>query len=101
MTSVNRCPTAVVPIEEVERFEQELVSLFVLAKQRGRHFRAVKKELDTAGVKPAPDPDQIGATYHRRREIAAKGTANRQPAGKGIQVTYTYAQFKAAHRAGS
>ena len=32
-------PTA----EEVERFEREFVSLFMLAKQQGRHFRAERR----------------------------------------------------------
>ncbi len=41
---VNRCPTVVVPAEEVERFTRKYISLFVLAKQQGRHFLAVKKE---------------------------------------------------------
>lgn len=63
---VNRCPVAIVPIEEIERFEAEFVSLFALAKQRGAHFRAVKKELDAAGVKPAFDPEEVGATFYRR-----------------------------------
>jgi hypothetical protein len=41
----NRCPTVVVPIEEVERFGREFVSLFAPARQQGRHFLVVKKEL--------------------------------------------------------
>jgi hypothetical protein len=45
------------------------VSLFVLAKQQGRHFRAVKKELEAADVKPALDPETVGATFFRRSEI--------------------------------
>jgi hypothetical protein len=49
---VNRCPTVVVPAEEVERFARKYISLFALAKQQGRHFRAVKKELDAAGIAP-------------------------------------------------
>jgi len=46
------------------------VSLFGLAKQQGRHFRAVKKELDAAGVKPALNPERIGATFYRRRDCS-------------------------------
>jgi hypothetical protein len=41
---VNRCPTGVVPAGEVESFARKYISLFVLAKQQGRHFRAVKKK---------------------------------------------------------
>jgi hypothetical protein len=29
----------------------------------------VKKALDGAGIKPALDPDQIGATFYRRSEM--------------------------------
>jgi hypothetical protein len=66
---VNRCPTVVVPVADIERFEAEFVTLFTLAKQQGRHFRAVKKELEAAGVKPAFDPDEVGATFYRRADI--------------------------------
>ena len=65
---VNRCPTVVVPAEEVERFEREYVSLFMLAKQQGRHFLKVKQELDAAGITPALDPEKVGATFYRRVE---------------------------------
>jgi hypothetical protein len=58
--------------EEVERFEAEFVSLFVLAKQQGRHFRAVRKELEAVGVKPAMDLEEIGATFYRRAALAGK-----------------------------
>jgi hypothetical protein len=62
---VNRCPTVVVPADEVECFGREYVSLFGLAKQQGRHFRKVKQELDAAGIKPAFDPETVGATFYR------------------------------------
>ena len=54
-----------VTAEEVERFEREYVSLFVLAKQRGQHFRKVKQELDAAGIKPGLDPAKVGATFYQ------------------------------------
>jgi hypothetical protein len=59
---------AVVPVEEVERYAREYISLFALAKQQGRHFLAVKKELDAAGVTPVFNSDQIGATFYRRSD---------------------------------
>jgi hypothetical protein len=61
---VNRCPTVIVSAEEVERIEREYVSLFVLARQQGRHFLAVKKELDAAGIVPALAPKKIGASFY-------------------------------------
>lgn len=68
---INRCPTVVVSTEEVERFEREFVSLFALAKQQGRHFLVVKKELQDAAVEPLFNPKKIGATFYRRRDLAA------------------------------
>jgi hypothetical protein len=69
---VNRCPTVVVPVEEVERFGKQYISLFALAKQQGRHFRKVKQELDTAGVKPALDPEKVGATFYGRAALTMR-----------------------------
>ena len=69
---VNRCPTVVVPVEEVERFARKYISLFALAKQQRRHFRAVKKELEAAGVDPALDPVKVGATFYRRAALTIR-----------------------------
>jgi hypothetical protein len=69
---VNRCLTVVVPAEEVERFEREYVSLFAVAKQQGRHFRKLKQELDAAGIRPALDPEKVGATFYRRKDLTGK-----------------------------
>lgn len=71
---INRCPTVIVTAAEVARFEAEYVSLFVLAKQQGRHFRAVKKEIEAAGIKPAMNPDEVGATFYRREKMQLKLT---------------------------
>lgn len=43
----------------------------MVAKQQGRHFRVVKKELEAAGVEPALNPEKIGATFYRRMDVAA------------------------------
>lgn len=66
---VNRCPMTVVPTAAAEQFEAEFVSLFAIARQQGRHHMAVKKELTAAGVKPAMDPEKVGATFYRRAQI--------------------------------
>lgn len=50
-------------------FEREFVSLFALAKQRGRHFMVIKKALQHAGVEPVFNPKMIGATFYRREEV--------------------------------
>jgi hypothetical protein len=76
---VNRCPQTVVMRAEIERFRSEYVSLFALAKEQGRHFRKLKQEMDDAGVEPAFNPDEIGATVYRRSQVgstkAQKGKA--------------------------
>lgn len=69
---VNRCPTVVVALEEVERFEREFVSLFALARRHNCHHMAIKKKLDAAGVKPAMDAKTVGATFYRREKIQLK-----------------------------
>jgi len=69
---INRCPIVVVPAEQVEQFERTYVSLFMLAKQWGKHFRLVKKHLEAAGVQPALDPDEVGATFYRRSRLNRK-----------------------------
>ncbi|WP_454632791.1 hypothetical protein [Bradyrhizobium cenepequi] len=66
---VNRCPTVIVPVQEVERFEREYVSLFALAKRRGKHFLVVKKELAAAAVEPVFNPKKIGATFYRGADV--------------------------------
>jgi hypothetical protein len=48
---------------------REYVSLFALAKQQGRHFRAVKKELDAAGIEQALVPRKIGTRFCRRKDL--------------------------------
>jgi hypothetical protein len=57
---------------EVERFEREYVSLFAIARQRRRHFMAVKKEFQHAGVEPVFNPKKIGATFYRRANLKAR-----------------------------
>ncbi len=66
---INRCPTVVVPVHEVERFAREYVSLFAIARQRGRHFLVVKKELQDAAVEPVFNPRKIRATFYRRADV--------------------------------
>ena len=55
--------------QELERFQQEYVSLFNLAKERGEHFLRVKKALIAEGVSPVADPAEIGLTLYRRSDL--------------------------------
>jgi hypothetical protein len=43
---INRCPQVVIMPEEVAKFQRKYVSLWALAKERGKHFRQVLKEID-------------------------------------------------------
>jgi hypothetical protein len=65
---VNRCPQDVVMPSELERFQKKYVSLYTLAKERGRHFRKLKQEMDEAGIKPTFDVEKVGATFYRRQD---------------------------------
>jgi TniQ len=67
---VNRCPTVVVPPAEVERFKQEFVALFALARQHGLHHLAMKKLLEEDAIEPALDPRKIGASFYRRNNLS-------------------------------
>jgi hypothetical protein len=69
---INRCPTVVVPVQEVERFERECVSLFAIARLRGRHPTAdwiARQITETFPWNEAPrymirDRDGYGAGAH-------------------------------------
>jgi hypothetical protein len=68
----SRRPATVVPVEDVDLFATDYVSLFALAKQPGRHFLVAKKGLDAAGVKPALNPETVGAAFYRRADSTGK-----------------------------
>jgi hypothetical protein len=44
----------------------------VLGRKQRRHFRKVKQELDAAGIDPALDPEKVGATFYRRKDLTGK-----------------------------
>jgi len=71
---INKCRTVVVAEAEAAKFEQQYVSLFVLAKERGKHFLEVKKELEADGIAPALDPVKIGASFYRRARLRRKAS---------------------------
>jgi hypothetical protein len=43
--------------------------LFLLAEERGKHFRRVLKELNAQGIEPAFDLKKIGARFYSRRNV--------------------------------
>ena len=48
------------------------MSLFALARLLGRHHMAVKKGLEAAGIEPALDPKNVGATFYRRAHLTMR-----------------------------
>lgn len=75
---VNRCPTVVVPVTKVERFDRQYVSLFALARQQRRHSGRSRRSstLDQAGAEPTFNPKEIGATFHRRDDVGWRSRAS-------------------------
>ena len=68
LNPINRCPQAVIMPAKVARFQKKYVSLFVLAKEWGKHFKTLNNELAAARIEPAFKPKKIGATFYRRRD---------------------------------
>jgi hypothetical protein len=64
---VNRCPQTVVNPAEVARFQKTYISLFQLARERGKHIAAAKSEMKSGGIKPAFDASKINATFYFRK----------------------------------
>lgn len=66
---VNRCPQRIIRPATMAGFQAEFISLFNLARQRGEHFRTVKRDLEERGIVPAIVRDAVGATFYRRCEL--------------------------------
>ncbi|MDH6276624.1 hypothetical protein GUK36_29900 [Rhizobium leguminosarum] len=66
---VKRCEQQIVREPVITDFVGEFVSLYILAKERRQNIGALKRELTGLGVAPAFPPDDIGATFYRRREL--------------------------------
>jgi hypothetical protein len=66
---INHCPAVLIRADDAKKFRRKYVSLFALAKERGKHFKAVKNELTAAGVKPAFKRKKIGATFYARAQL--------------------------------
>jgi hypothetical protein len=61
--------TTVIPHAEIARFMDTYVSLFTLARQRGKHMPIMLREFAARGVFPAPELDGIGATFFRLQDV--------------------------------
>jgi hypothetical protein len=59
----------IVPHAELARFDEKYVSLFALARERGKNLPAMLRELQDLGVRPAPELGNVGATFFRRSDV--------------------------------
>lgn len=66
---IKRNPQVVIPFEEIERFKEEFVSLFLLARGSGKHMPVLLRELRAQGIQPVPQFEGVGATFFRRADI--------------------------------
>jgi hypothetical protein len=66
---IKRNPQVVIPHEEIERFKMEFASLFLLARERGKHMPVLLRELQALGIQPAAELKGVGATFFRRSDL--------------------------------
>jgi hypothetical protein len=72
INAVNRCPQTLVAPKELKRFKETYVSLHELAKARKLYIGTMKSKLDAAGIQPAFDPKEVGATFYQRVSVNRK-----------------------------
>lgn len=66
---VKRNLTKVIPHQEIERFTTTYVSLFTLARERGKHMPILLRELAELGIRPATELEDVGATFFKWCEL--------------------------------
>jgi hypothetical protein len=66
---IKRNMTTVIPNEEIERFKTTYVSLFTLARERGKHMPILLREPECLGIRPATELNGVGATFFKRSEV--------------------------------
>lgn len=70
---ISNLPSRVVLPEDIDAFMETYVSLMGLARERGLHFRALKSQLDVAGIVPAFEPEAVPATFYLRGGLDSGG----------------------------
>lgn len=70
---ISNLPSRVVLPEDIDAFMETYVSLMGLARERGLHFRALKSQLDAAGIVPEFEPDAVPATFYLRVRLDSGG----------------------------
>lgn len=66
---LNNLICTLVDTRDLDSFNAKYVSLSGLARECGRHFLCLKKELKAAGVHPIFDPEMARATFYRRADL--------------------------------
>lgn len=70
---ISNLPSRVVLPGDLEAFMETYVSLMVLARERGIHFRSLKSHLDAAGIASAFEPEAVPATFYFRVRLDSGG----------------------------
>jgi len=55
--------------DDLEAFSARYVSLHALAREKGIHFMALKRDLIDRGIQPAFDHSTVPATFYLREAI--------------------------------
>jgi hypothetical protein len=66
---VKRCRQRVFKTEALDEFSETYRSLHQLAAEQGKAIRVIKRDLDLAGVLPAFDRLEVGATFYRKSDL--------------------------------
>lgn len=64
--------TTYIPTAEIERFTEKYVTSALLCRELNSNFWAVQKALQANNVKPAIDPDWLGARVYLRADFAGQ-----------------------------
>lgn len=70
---ISNLSSRVVLPEDIDAFIEAYVSLMGLARERGLHFRALKSQLDAAGIVPAFAREEVPATFYLRVGLDSGG----------------------------
>ncbi|MBK0329433.1 TniQ family protein [Rhodobacteraceae bacterium F11138] len=61
---------AYVSATELERFQADFLSIALIARQVGGHYRAVQAALDRRGIEPVFEPAWLGARIYRKEDVS-------------------------------
>lgn len=73
LNPISNLPSRVVLPGDLDAFMETYVSLMGLARERGLHFRALKSQLEAAGIVPAFEPQAVPATFYLRVHLDPGG----------------------------